>query len=307
MRNKRLKFIKLTDDLFQPLIKGNSSPILIAGLPRTGTTWLASILSTASGIKYLHEPFNPKYFPESASYTRKYIRCDSEDERFIQYCHTVFSGQLNNNQELTPYYQNLLYKKIPWWPGRILVKDVHCGMSLDWIARHVNPSIAIVIRHPCAVAASRFRLFARGQGQKLIQSLLSQPTLMRDYLSPFESLIEDAQTIWQQMAVFWGASYYLMLEQQRQHPEWIVVQHELLCQEPEKQYRQLFDKLSLSWTAMTDHILDVSTTTNREKSDIPERISSQEPEKWKKELEPEQIEQIKRFVQPFGIKYYSDF
>ena len=37
----------------------NNQPILIIGLHRSGTTWLAKMLSLPDEIRYVSEPFNP--------------------------------------------------------------------------------------------------------------------------------------------------------------------------------------------------------------------------------------------------------
>ncbi len=57
------KTSRLTSDLFTSMLVADKRPAFIVGLPRTGTTWIASILNTAPGIKYFHEPFNPHNVP----------------------------------------------------------------------------------------------------------------------------------------------------------------------------------------------------------------------------------------------------
>ena len=170
----------------------------------------------------------------------------------------------------------------------------------DW---HLAPTTLIVIRHPCAVAASWLRL--NYQTDMGIQRLLAQPKLINDYLKPFKHHLCKAVDFFQQMGAYWGATYYVMLRQKQLHPGWIVVQHEEVCRNPERQFRELFDKLDLSWTTKTDELLRVSTTNDSNKPYVPQRISHQEPDKWKKELNLQQIEQVMQFIKPFSIPYYN--
>ena len=297
---RKYKAIKLAGDILSPLVTAKQSPIYLIGIPRSGTTWITSILSTAPGIKCLFEPFHSQLIPASVPYKNKYFRGEDRDEAFTLYFQNILRGKINN-EELG--YLGWIYKQLPWWPSRILIKDVNTTMALDWIAQHINPIIVIVMRHPCAVALSRFRLFKR---EPDLDSFLQQPKLMDDYLAPFESVMKNARGLWQKTGAFWGASYYVMLEQKKQHANWLLVQHETLCQEPEQQYRQLFEKLNLQWTPTTNYLLNKSITKNSNKPFIPVRISSQEHNKWQKELDPDQIKQVKEFAQPFGIPGYLD-
>jgi hypothetical protein len=38
--------------------KINNNPILIAGLPRSGTTWVGEVISQAKDVRYVFEPDN---------------------------------------------------------------------------------------------------------------------------------------------------------------------------------------------------------------------------------------------------------
>lgn len=295
--------MKIVGDLLSPLSGKSDPPIYLVGVARSGTTWIGSILSTAMGVKYFVEPFNPIKMPEARPYFNRYLRGGDRDEDFARYCGKAFAGNLNQphvNQALGG-----IYRKLPWWPARVLVKDVHCFLSLEWIHHNITPNIVIVLRHPCGVADSRFRLWGEHQ-LSWNEKIMAQPGVMNDYLQPFESTIDKAQGFWQRIGMFWGAFYYIMLEQQRRHPEWIVIQHEELCRDPIGQYRQLFEQLNIKWTAKTDYFLKASTTRNSKKAFIPKRISEKEPDKWKNNLNPQQIEQIMEFVRPFNIPYYLE-
>lgn len=106
------------------------------------------------------------------------------------------------------------------------------------------------------------------------------------------------------MGAFWGASYYVMLQQQQIYSEWIVIQHEALCQNPIEHYRELLNKLNLHWTTETDELLNNSTTKESNDPYLPQRISIKEHSKWDKRLDPKQIKQVLQSVEPFRIPYY---
>jgi Sulfotransferase family len=278
-------------------------PIYIVALPRSGTTWVVSILNTVPGIKYFNEPFNIDHVPEALPHIRKYLRANDNDPEFAQFCQNAFTGKINNafvkHQLCQPY------KKMPWLPGRIVVKDVHSNLAVEWIDRHIVPMTVIMMRHPCAFALSWSSLYK--SIDKNIEQFTSQPNLMEDYLQPFQHLFKDAQTLWEKLGLFWGASYYVMLSQQKKHPNWLVIQHEQLCVDPVAEYQKLFAQLDLPWTKPTQEVLDGSMTKDSGKPYVPQRITSQEPDKWKNKLESAQISAIQRFVQPFEINGYPAF
>jgi Sulfotransferase family len=292
-------------NFFEHLAHFDRKPILIVGLPRSGTTWIASILNTACGIKYFHEPFNTFNVPEADRHADKYLRASDRDREFKGYCQKTFAGK--NESEFVNHKLSNFYQKYRWFPGRVMVKDVRCHMALDWIDRHISPTIVIVIRHPCAVASSLFRLYGEGVGERLIQRILDRPKLIEDYLTSFQDLFDQAQGFWQKFGLVWGATYHMIQQQQKQHPNWIFVQHESLCLNPEQEYRKLFDRLNLQWTIQTDRLLNRSITQDSGHPYIPERIAAQEHSKWKNQVSPLQIEQVRKFVQPFKIQYYSNF
>jgi hypothetical protein len=287
------------------------SPIYIAGLPRSGTTWFASIVNTAKNVKYYYEPFNKDHVPEAKSHWNKYLRLDDHDEAFLEFCEDIFSNQINQASVLKnlkkPY--SLLHGGLRKLPGRVMVKDVHSCVSLEWIYKQFNPTIVILMRHPCAMAASWYRTFKptfESGNINGLERLVEQKNLIDDYLYPYEHFLKTKGSFWQKLGHYWGAAHHVMLKQQQQHPNWIVVQHEDLCLDPSGGFREIFSKLQLKWTNTTVKRLQSSTTTDSGKSYVPSRITSQESEKWKEQLTPWQVEQVLDAVEPFGIPYYID-
>ena len=68
-------------------------PIFLAGLPRTGTTWIASVLAATPGMAYFYEPFNYRQVEESAPFAMRYLRGGDSAPEFEAYCRRCFSGR----------------------------------------------------------------------------------------------------------------------------------------------------------------------------------------------------------------------
>lgn len=274
-------------------------PIFVTGLPRTGTTCFAEILEMARGVKYLHEPFNWKTHSEVQPHVTKYLRPDDVDLEFAAHCGCVFS------QHLALKTSKRLYKRWPWWPSRLLVKDVHVSLATAWIDRLVRPAVVIVLRHPCAVAASWLRL---GYNPAcMLDRIRSQPNLLADFLQPWAELLRRPQTPSEQIGAIWGAIYRVLLRQQQTHPDWLLVSHEEICGDPRVAYQQCFRQLHLHWTRKAGMLLLKSTSADAGQPYTPRHISHQEPRKWKTELTLDQIEQVRRFTGPFQTDCYAGF
>ena len=74
----------------------DKKPILIAGLPRSGTTWVSNVLST-SDTTYLHEPDNEKLYLMAFHAKRQlnrfpYLRADDSHTKFARLWTAVFKG-----------------------------------------------------------------------------------------------------------------------------------------------------------------------------------------------------------------------
>jgi hypothetical protein len=276
-------------------------PVFVVGLPRTGTTWIASVLAATAGTAYFHEPFNYRNVPESAPFAMRYLRTGDPAPEFAAYCQRCFSGHQRHRAVISR--QSKWRRRLPFSFGRILVKDVHSLFALDWIDRQFGPRIVMVLRHPMAFADSWQRM-AGDNSEAAIDRLLSQPALLDDYLRPFESHLRSMNDFWSRIGAYWGACYYVVLQQQRNHPKWVVVRHEDFFEDTTVRFRELCARVDLEWTARTEQYLLNSNASDSGELYVPQRILSNEKDKWRKALSAEQVEAVTRGAAPFNIPAY---
>ena len=243
--------------------------MLVAGLPRSGTTWVGEVLGHTAGARYLHEPDNHLVRPDawwakrelgpypelrSASAGGDYDRLWSlafaggpspsllyAGSRILQRAGAArLSGLLSRRQRTRPA------------SGPLVVKSVHCARSLEWIADRFEPAVVVVERHPFGVISSWRKLgwddFLDNDPGAL---RYSAAVLGVDPLPPGARWLERA-------AWHYGLLSAYLEQARRRHPDWLVVRHEVLCTGPEPAFRRLSARLGLQFTERTARFLAAS-------------------------------------------------
>ncbi len=298
--------VRKRGDQIRTLLRGletmRKPPVYIVGLPRSGTTWIASIVATARSVKYFHEPFNCSNVAGAARFCMKYLVNADDDPDFARHCRKAFAGEI-----LTDSMRTMLppfYRHYPKLPGRVIVKDVCTCLAVECVQSLLNPLTVIVVRHPCAVAASWHRLGYNVDHH--LRILRERNGLYDGVLEPYRDILNRATGFWQKIGALWGAVYCILYHQRKAHANWVVVNHEEFCRKPIDAFRNLFRRLDLDWTRTTGELIRISSQTDRDEPYLFYRISEQEPEKWKTRMTVDQMSQVLDFVKPFGILSNAD-
>ena len=72
------------------------TPLIIAGLGRSGTTWILDSLAEANGLATLFEPLHPNAVPHAKFFSNRYVRDDSYEPELSKFMDKVFSGDLRS-------------------------------------------------------------------------------------------------------------------------------------------------------------------------------------------------------------------
>jgi len=299
LASRPTRWLQLAARLVPDLAAAQGRPILVAGLARSGTTWVASVLRRSPGVRYLHEPFNATNVIGAARLSWRHLPQGAADSEFDDHCRRAFAGRVEG-----PYVRGdrVRRRNEPrWWPGRVLVKDVDVCLALERVQEILAPRMVVVIRHPCAVAASWSRLGFQVDG--ILDRLRAQARLMDGPLAPFAHLFARRRGFWQGMGLLWGVCHRILYEQLARNPEWIVVRHEDYCLAPEERFRELFRGLDLRWRSAAAAYLRESGSRDSGEPYVPRRVSAREPEKWRAELTEQQVSDVLGFsdeLMPFG-------
>lgn len=268
----------------------------MAGTARSGTTWLGDLIASQIPCRILFEPFNPNLVPEYSNFHYfQYMRSGSSNPALHDFAKKVFSGEIRNrwidhqNEQILPKYR--------------LIKEIRANLSLKWL--HDNfPTVPIVflIRHPCAVVASRMELGWATDGD--IYPFLSQPDLVCDHLSEHLDFIRSVRTEEEKHAIIWSVSNLVPLKQ-FEPGKLKIVYYEDLCTQPDMELASIFASIGQSHVPTAMVKTNQPSQTTRETSAV---VSGNDKiTHWKKRLSPTQIENILRVVERFGLHHiYAD-
>ncbi|MFC7647663.1 sulfotransferase [Streptosporangium lutulentum] len=172
---------------------GVVTPVLVTGLPRSGTSWTGKMLAASGELVYVNEPLNPQHPPgrspgvlnAAVTHRFQYICPDNEESWLPAFASTValrygFLAELRRNR--SPYDLARMVKYgTSFTLGRLggrraLLDDPFALFSAGWFAERLGCRVIILLRDPVSFASSWQRL-----GWTVhFQELLEQPLLVRD-------------------------------------------------------------------------------------------------------------------------------
>ena len=242
-----------------------SDALLLAGPGRSGTTWLANVLSSVSGTQQIFEPllFNPDVYelanwepPSTSKYLRlHYLRPEANHPRWNDLLRRVLTGQYRTYE--TDLHRTSIF------PKRYLIKEIRANLMLGYIYDHFRSQILYVTRHPCAVVASRMRL----KWQVNLDELLNQDELIDDYLLPWVGEIERSKhDPVASHAIWWAVESMVAARELFTRPHYWLNYEDLLLA-PTETLQGIFQWLGLEREAVPEKVLEQNSHTTWRESD----------------------------------------
>ena len=311
--------------------------IVVAGLQRSGTSWIGKMLEASGEAVYVNEPMNPKHppgrspgvFNADVDSRFQYICADNEERFLPAFRDTLrlryhFAAEVRRNHAAYDLARTAKYFSY-FSAGRLrgrraLIRDPCSTFSARWLAQRLGCAVVISVRHPLSFVGS----WRRRGWKASLHDLLDQPLLMRDLLGPYEDDLRAMAGSGDEVAkaaLLWRVTYDLMGDLDARHPGLLhIKRYEDLASDPEAGFRELYAICGLSWTerarkqirwATTDHgkaegglyrwILrgGVSRTAFRP---MDSRSSLATFRRW---LSEQDIEKVREITDPVAARYYD--
>lgn len=280
--------------ILRALLYGKCDPhraLVVAGSPRSGTTWIAQALSGLPGSAVLFEPLHLDAVPEAraAGFSWRTHVTDVADwasgEAFLR---RVFRGDILNQWTVREIsLRSALTAEF------LIVKFVRANRMLGWIAR-TFPIRAplLVLRHPCAVVASRIR---KGDWRHVARPEVPHGLTIAAEL---QTAIDRLETVEERLAADWALDSYLLLSSPTPHP-WQLVFYEHLVLD----FRKEIEKVCHHWQLDVPARIEVRAQT---RSSVTHRSGISGVAGWRQQLSGDQIRRILDVTAAFGLDFYTE-
>ncbi|MFI6296067.1 sulfotransferase [Nonomuraea sp. NPDC050790] len=234
------------------------TPILVTGLPRSGTSWVGKMLAAGGEVVYVNEPLNPQHPPgrcpgvlrAQVTHRFQYICDDNATDWLPAFRDTVrlryrFLAELRANR--SPYdLARMIRYGTAFTHGRLtgrraLLDDPFAVLSAGWFARRLGCRVIALVRDPVAFAASWHRL----GWTVYFHELLEQPLLARDHpqVEELRPLIGSQDRL-AKAAALWRFTRNVL----NRTPDILQVSYDDLATDPVKGFRALYSYTGLTWT-----------------------------------------------------------
>ena len=258
--------------------------VFLAGSARSGTTWLSEVINDGGGYRYVFEPFNPGRIGAFGHFrSKQYLRPDDGRTEFLEPACLALTGALRD--PWTDRFNKTLVAR------RRLIKDIRANLLLGWMrANFPGMPIVLLIRHPCAVVASRLALGWRDN----LRETMEQEDLVEDFLLPMEGEILAAQGDFERHLFLWCVDNYVPLRQFARG-EIHLVFYENLLESPEEELQGLFDFLGEGLNDRVYARLARPSPLSRKDAPIPS------VDGWRVRVDACQLQRVGEILALFGL------
>jgi len=306
--------------------------VLLMGLPRSGTTWIAKMFDSSPDTVYCHEadrglilrsmPLAPDV---SESETLQPIAQGFIDNLLkIRDPHVVGSqpqfhkdyrsapaAALHGLSTLASKAASTLGWKWPIYPMvnydnvpnlRVVWKSVISIGRVGVFARALkNRRVIVLLRHPCGHVASMLRgeaehrfHFPPSEDYRLFEILLNTRPAHehRVTLDHLMSLHPAERLAWR-----WVIMYEKALQDIQGIEGCMSIRYEDVCVQPEVHARQMFEFCGLPWNAATAVFLKTSTASEKKKYYAVVKNPLKSAMRWQSDLSEDDIDRIYKVVQ----------
>ena len=269
--------------LYRDTAGGPEHAILVAGVARSGTTWLAEILASQLRARLVFEPFNPPHVQAFGAFEYlQYMPAQREDPALERFVSDVLSGRLRD-----PAWVDKMVSVLR--PEARVVKAVRACLMIRWIHdRFPHTPTILIVRHPCAVVASFAKLGWSARPD--LESILRQNQLLGDHLQDVRDLLDKPLTPQQETAAVWCVNHRVALSQCADS-RIVTVHYEDLLARPEVEIPRIFQAMERDFDDALYRTLHRPSRTAKPDHDVG----------WREILGPSEKADVQDIVSAFRL------
>ena len=295
-RIRREMWSRFVKYFYRDTAGGPENAILVVGVARSGTTWLAEVLASQLRSRLMFEPFNTERVDAYRAFEYvQYMRPDEDAPVLNDFVEAVLRGGIRD-----PAWVDRMGTVLR--PASRIVKAVRACLMLRWIHdRFPRTPAVLIVRHPCAVAASFAKLGWSARPD--LDSILRQPQLLDDHLGDVAGLLGSSHSAHEETALVWCVNHRIALRQCAGSSV-IRVHYEDLVSDGEREFERIFDAIGRGLDRSPVHRRLRPSRTAKEDFRAGEKRGG-EPA-WRRTLADRQVADIDRIVTRFGLAHLYD-
>ncbi len=309
-------------------------PIVIVGVPRSGTSWTMRVLGNAEGATTVLEPDSEDKWPAAIHAKRRLgrypvLRPGDEAPAYRRLWSWTFAGADEPRRSvlarhiLGPGAEDRIYDgrldPVTWLastlardPGlgrstdrpagapRIVAKSIHAQLAIDWIASQFDVDVVLLLRHPANVLASWMEINLKDSRYSTLEN---RPDIRARYVEPWGVPLPGPDPV-ERMSWMIALLLAAIEEASTRHPDWHVRTHEQLCADPAGEFRRLSADLGLVWGERAEEFLVQHNTPGS--GFAVKRVASELPDSWQRRLDDAQVSTLRRVLGWFPVTRWTD-
>lgn len=314
----------------------NQSPILLFGMPRSGTTWLGKIFDSHPDTLYRHEPDSGNTLRALPLFA---FKRDAEQYRAVlaEYMQRLPNVRHEKVAASLPVFSKSYYSPFQIAARQLLIFGAKAGSRLlgsllvpNLVDTSANPRIRLVwksieslgrlgmlstafpkaravliLRHPCGYVASVLRGESKRKFQSsspisedwgLFELLLDLPYAKQQKL---DMAVAKAMEPAERLALMWALSYEHALTETSGCENVIAVRYEDVCERPLEEVKRLFEHCRLESMPSVEEFIASSTASERKEYYSVFKDPKIAAWKWRQELPEVEVKRIMDVVNRF--------
>lgn len=325
------------------------TPILVTGIHRSGSTFVGKMLSLNKNVAYIQEPFNKDYGLKLFNINFKYLKENHTDDAIqealdqlltlkkadyrIPSINNTIKGFKNRNtlvqeflddintSSFAKFLKRYLFKSTAQLSfnvakynpliNRVLLKDPIACFASQYLHRIYHMDVVVLVRHPLSFTGSLKRLDWKFD----FDNFLNQQQLMDDYLDEFREemiyLNNKQATVVEVACLLWNCIYKVLSEFIAANPNFIVIKHEEIAQDPIASFKQLYSRLGLEFQPSIEQKIknytDAANPAEARDNRVHQlkRDSTMVIHNWKDILTEDEIKYIIRKTKKIAENFYE--
>jgi hypothetical protein len=296
-----LSKIPLVSELIAAVFPSKRPPVLISSLPRAGSSWIGRILGASEGSLYLREPMTQSYLQRVGRQQSSFFEWGmcKDGRAYDRFAALTFRGIPRFDGTIVPYPEQWA---ISGRTGkRVVVKEVN-PLVLERLWERFRPKIVFLVRHPVPVTRSFQALGWTGDQFRTRFSPQTLAAFEQEHTLPTQA------SLWEQGGAFQAMAQNLVMGF-LSGIDHVVLRYEDVCKHPISEFGRIFEFCGLPFSSAVQE--EIEHSSQAKVRYVPgtydtARNSLDMKDRWKREVDPEHIEQVRRGYFAYRPIFYRE-